>query len=121
VLFVADILPTAYEVGVLKGRVRPATRLRSSAPLISWRRSDREAAYPARSSSTSTTATREGARVRADVVINNGNEAALARDGTDRRLGATSRSRRSVADTFELCTELIRPGGSRTSASTERA
>ena len=32
VLMLADILPTGYEVGVLNGRVRPATSSRSSAP-----------------------------------------------------------------------------------------
>ena len=32
VLFLADILPTSYEVGVLNGGVRPATRSRSSEP-----------------------------------------------------------------------------------------
>ena len=38
VLFLADILPTAYEVGVLNGGVGPATRSRSSAPARSGSR-----------------------------------------------------------------------------------
>ena len=32
VLFLADILPTAYEVGVLNGRVEPGDTVATSAP-----------------------------------------------------------------------------------------
>jgi alcohol dehydrogenase len=117
VLFVADILPTAYEVGVLKGRVEPGdtvaivgagpiglaailtAKLHTPGQIIVIDLDDGRL--------------EKALEFGADVVINNGNEDALARVmaltgglGADVAIEAVG-----VADTFELCTELIRPGG----------
>ncbi len=117
VLFLADILPTAYEVGILNGRVQPGdtvaivgagpiglaailtARLFSPAHIIAIDLDDSRL---------------EKAReFGADVTINNGSEAAVETVmkltgglGADVAIEAVG-----VPDTFELCTELIRPGG----------
>jgi alcohol dehydrogenase len=117
VLFLSDILPTAYEVGVLNGGVQPGdtvaivgagpvglaavmtAKLYSPGQIIAIDLSD---------------ARLEKAReFGADVTINNGTEDALARVmeltgglGADVAIEAVG-----VPPTFELCTELIRPGG----------
>ena len=117
VLFLADILPTAYEVGVLNGRVEPGdtvaivgagpiglaavltARLFTPAHIVAIDMDD---------------ARLERAReLGADVTINNGSGAALAAVrqltgglGADVAIEAVG-----IPDTFELCTELVRPGG----------
>jgi alcohol dehydrogenase len=117
VLFLADILPTAYEVGVLNGRVEPGdtvaivgagpiglaavltARLFTPAHIVAIDMDD---------------ARLERAReLGADVTINNGSGAALAAVqqltgglGADVAIEAVG-----APDTFELCTELVRPGG----------
>ena len=117
VLFLADILPTAYEVGVLNGRVEPGdtvaivgagpiglaavltARLFTPAHIVAIDMDD---------------ARLERAReLGADVTINNSSGAALAAVqqltgglGADVAIEAVG-----VPDTFELCTELVRPGG----------
>ena len=117
VLFLADILPTAYEVGVLNGRVEPGdtvaivgagpiglaavltARLFTPAHIVAIDLDD---------------ARLERAReLGADVTINNGSGAALAAVrqltgglGADVAIEAVG-----IPDTFELCTELVRPGG----------
>jgi alcohol dehydrogenase len=117
VLFLADILPTAYEVGVLNGSVRPGdvvaivgagpvglaavltARLYTPAQIISIDLADSRLAR----------ATEFGA----DTTINNGIEDARAKVmeltgglGADVAIEAVG-----VPDTFELATALIRPGG----------
>lgn len=117
VLFLADILPTAFEVGVLNGGVRPGdtvaivgagpiglatimtARLFTPARIIAIDLADARLAR----------ATEFGA----DVTINNGAEDALAKvmeltngEGVDVAVEAVG-----VPETFELCAELIRPGG----------
>jgi alcohol dehydrogenase len=117
VLFLADILPTAYEVGVLNGRVRPGdvvaivgagpvglaavltARLYTPARIISIDLADARLA--------------RAAEFGADTTINNGTEDALAKVmeltgglGADVAIEAVG-----VPDTFELAASLIRPGG----------
>jgi alcohol dehydrogenase len=117
VLFLADILPTAYEVGVLNGQVEPGdtiavvgagpiglatimtARLRSPAKIIAIDLADARLA--------------RALDFGADVVINNGAEDAIARvmELTDGRGVDTAIEAVGVPETFELCTELIRAGG----------
>ena len=117
VLFLADILPTAYEVGVLNGKVEPGdtvaivgagpiglatimtAKLRTPAKIIAIDLADARLA--------------RALDFGADVVINNGAEDAVARvleltggRGVDAAIEAVG-----VPETFELCTELIRAGG----------
>jgi alcohol dehydrogenase len=117
VLFLADILPTAYEVGVLNGRVAPGdtvaivgagpiglaavltARLFTPAHIVAIDLDD---------------ARLERAReFGADVTINNGADTAVAAVkqltgglGADVAIEAVG-----IPETFELCTELVRPGG----------
>jgi alcohol dehydrogenase len=117
VLFLADILPTAYEVGVLNGKVDAGdtvvvvgagpiglatvmtARLYTPAQVIAIDLAD---------------ARLEKAReFGADIVINNGRDDAVALVqqltgglGADVAIEAVG-----VPDTFELCTALVRPGG----------
>jgi len=117
VLFLADILPTAYEVGVLSGRVEPGdtvvvvgagpiglatimtAKLHTPGRIVVVDRDDSRLA--------------KALDFGADVVINNGSEDAIGRVmelteelGADVAIEAVG-----VPETFELCTELIRPGG----------
>jgi alcohol dehydrogenase len=117
VLFLADILPTAYEVGVLAGRVEPGdtvaivgagpvglaavltARLFTPAHIVAIDLDDQRL---------------ERARqLGADTTINNGAGTAVAAVmqltnglGADVAIEAVG-----VPETFELCTELVRPGG----------
>src|SRR5688572_3183204 len=117
VLFLADILPTAYEVGVLNGNVEPGdtiavvgagpiglatimtARLRTPAKIIAIDIADARLA--------------SALDFGADVAINNAVEDPVARvleltggRGVDAAIEAVG-----VPETFELCTELIRAGG----------
>jgi alcohol dehydrogenase len=117
VLFLADILPTAYEVGVLNGDVRPGdtvvvvgagpiglatimtARLYTPGRIVAIDLADSRLA--------------QASEFGADVTINNGREDAIARVfelteglGADVAVEAVG-----VPETFELCTELVRPGG----------
>jgi alcohol dehydrogenase len=117
ILMLADILPTSYEVGVLNGKVQPGdtvavvgagpiglsailgTKLFSPGQVVAIDLAD------ARLESAK--------RFGADVTINNGHEDAVAivqalTDG----LGAdVAIEAVGVPESFELCTELVRPGG----------
>jgi alcohol dehydrogenase len=117
VLFLADILPTAYEVGVLNGKVEPGdtvavvgagpiglaailtARLRTPARIIAIDLADARLA--------------KALDFGADVVINNGDEDAVERvlELTGGRGVDTAIEAVGVPETFELCTELIRAGG----------
>jgi alcohol dehydrogenase len=117
VLFLADILPTGFEVGVLNGGVQPGdtiaivgagpiglatimtAKLYTPAHIIAIDLADARLA--------------RAAEFGADVTINNGVEDAKAKvleltggEGVDVAVEAVG-----VPQTFELCTELIRPGG----------
>jgi len=117
VLFLADILPTAYEVGVLNAKVEPGdtvaivgagpiglatvltARLFTPAHIVAIDLDDGRL---------------ERAReLGADVTINNGADTAVAAVmqltgglGADVAIEAVG-----IPETFELCTELVRPGG----------
>jgi len=117
VIFLADILPTSYEVGVLNGGVRPGdtvaivgagpiglaavltARLYSPGKIIVLDISDSRLD--------------QAEKFGADVVINNAREDAVeVVMGLTKELGAdVAMEAVGVPETFELCTELIRPGG----------
>jgi alcohol dehydrogenase len=117
VLFVADILPTAYEVGVLNGRVQPGDTVAivGAGPIGLATIMTAKLHTPGRIIAIDLDDARLDKAIEfgADVTINNGREDALARVmeltgglGADVAIEAVG-----VPDTFELCTELIRPGG----------
>jgi alcohol dehydrogenase len=117
VLFLADILPTAFEVGVLNGRVKPGDTIAivGAGPIGLATIMTAQLYTPARIIAIDLADARL-ARARefgADVTINNGTEDALAEvmeltggRGVDVAIEAVG-----VPATFELCTELIRAGG----------
>jgi Threonine dehydrogenase and related Zn-dependent dehydrogenases len=117
VLFLADILPTAYEVGILNGQVEPADTvvivgagpiglaavltagLYTPAHIVAIDFDDNRLA--------------KAKEFGADVTINNRDGRALAEVmeltgglGADVAIEAVG-----VPETFELCTEIVRPGG----------
>jgi alcohol dehydrogenase len=117
VLFLADILPTAYEVGVRNARIQPG----DTVAIVGAGPIGLAAVMTARLLSPATIIAIDLADARlaraldfgADHVINNGAEDAIARvleltggRGVDAAIEAVG-----VPETFELCTELIRPGG----------
>ena len=117
VLFVADILPTAYEVGVLNGRVEPGDTVAivGAGPIGLAAIMTAKLHTPGRIVAIDLDDSRlaKAREFGADVVINNGTEDAVARVmaltgglGADVAIEAVG-----VPATFELCTELIRPGG----------
>src|SRR6266568_2725808 len=117
VLFLADILPTAYEVGVLNGRVEPGDTVVvvGAGPIGLATIMTAKLHTPGRIVAIDLADARlEKAReFGADVTINNGSEDAVAKVmeltgglGADVAIEAVG-----VPETFELCAELIRPGG----------
>src|SRR5436190_828065 len=117
VLFLADILPTAYEVGILNGRVEPGDTVVvvGAGPIGLATIMTAKLHTPGRIVAIDLVDARlEKAReFGADVTINNGREDAVAKVmelteglGADVAIEAVG-----VPETFELCAELIRPGG----------
>ncbi|MEA2308695.1 MAG: alcohol dehydrogenase [Thermoleophilaceae bacterium] len=117
VLFLADILPTAYEVGVLNGRVEPGDTVAivGAGPIGLATIMTAKLHTPGRIIAIDLDDTRleKALEFGAHVTINNGREDALARVmeltgglGADVAIEAVG-----VPGTFELCTDLIRPGG----------
>ena len=117
VLFLADILPTAYEVGVLAGRVEPGDTVAivGAGPIGLAAVLTAKLYTPAHIVAIDLDDSRlEHARAfGADVTINNGSGIAVAAVmeltgdlGADVAIEAVG-----TPETFELCTELIRPGG----------
>ena len=117
VLFLTDILPTAYEVGVLNGKVSPGdvVAVVGAGPIGLAAILTASLYTPGRIVAIDLADGRlKSARhFGADVTINNGREDALAQImeltdglGVDVALEAVG-----VPDTFELATDLIRPGG----------
>jgi alcohol dehydrogenase len=117
VLFLADILPTAYEVGVLNGRVSPGdvVAIVGAGPVGLAAILTASLYTPGRIVAIDLADSRlaSAGKFGADTTINNGREDALARImeltgglGADVAVEAVG-----VPDTFELATALIRPGG----------
>jgi len=117
VLFLADILPTAYEVGVLNGGVGPGDTIAivGAGPIGLATVLTAKLYTPGKIVAIDVADSRlEKAReLGADVTINNGKEDAVERMmeltgglGADVAVEAVG-----VPETFELCTELVRPGG----------
>jgi alcohol dehydrogenase len=117
VLMLADILPTAYEVGVLNGHVQPGDTVAivGAGPIGLSAILSAKLVSPGHIVSIDLADARlEAAKgFGADVTVNNGREDALAAVqeltgglGADVAIEAVG-----VAESFELCTELVRPGG----------
>jgi alcohol dehydrogenase len=117
VVFLADILPTAYEVGVLAGRVEPG----DTVAIVGAGPIGLAAVMTARLLSPGRIVVLDVADARlekarefgADMTINNGRTDAISevmeltgRLGADVAIEAVG-----MPETFELCTDLIRPGG----------
>jgi alcohol dehydrogenase len=117
VLFLADILPTAYEVGVLNGKVDAGDTVAivGAGPIGLATVMTAKLYTPARIVAIDLADSRlERAReFGADVTINNGREDAVAIvNELTHGLGAdVAVEAVGVPETFELCTELVRPGG----------
>ncbi len=117
VLFLADILPTAYEVGVLNGGVQPGDTVAivGAGPVGLAAIMTAKLYTPGRIIAIDLAESRlaKALEFGADVTIDNGTEDAVARVmeltgglGADVAIEAVG-----VPETFELCTELVRPGG----------
>src|SRR5580765_485531 len=117
VLFLADILPTAYEVGVLNGRVEPGDTVAivGAGPIGLAAVLTAGLLTPAHIVAIDMDEGRleRAHELGADVTINNGHVDAVAAVmkltgglGADVAIEAVG-----VPETFELCTELVRPGG----------
>ena len=117
VLFLADILPTSYEVGVLAGAVAPGDTVAivGAGPIGLAAILTARLYTPGRIVAIDLADSRleSARRFGADITINNGQEDAVARVmeltgglGADVAMEAVG-----VPETFELATELIRPGG----------
>ncbi|MBV8479960.1 MAG: zinc-dependent alcohol dehydrogenase family protein, partial [Actinobacteria bacterium] len=117
VLFLADILPTAFEVGVLAGGVQPgdAVVIVGAGPIGLAAILTAKLLTPGQIIAIDLADSRleQARRFGADVTINNGREDAIGRVveltgglGADVAIEAVG-----VPETFELCTDLIRPGG----------
>jgi alcohol dehydrogenase len=117
VLFLADLLPTAYEVGVLNGKIEPGDTVAivGAGPIGLAAVVTARLFTPAHVVAIDLDDTRlERAReLGADVTINNGAGTAVAAVmqltdglGADVAIEAVG-----TPETFELCTELVRPAG----------
>jgi alcohol dehydrogenase len=117
VLFLADILPTAYEVGVLNGRVSPGdvVAIVGAGPIGLSAMLTARLYTPGRIVAIDLADSRlESARqFGADTTINNGHEDAVAQimELTDGLGADVAFEAVGVPETFELACELIRPGG----------
>jgi alcohol dehydrogenase len=117
VLFLSDILPTAYEVGVLNGKVMPGdvVAVVGAGPIGLAAILTASLYTPGRIVAIDLTDRRlESARhFGADVTINNGREDAVEQimELTDEIGADVAFEAVGVPATFELATKLIRPGG----------
>ena len=117
VLFLADILPTAYEVGVLNGRVEPGDTVAvvGAGPIGLATIMTAKLHTPGQIIAIDLADSRleKAIEFGADVTINNGREDAVAKvmELTDGLGADVAIECVGVPETFELCTELIRPGG----------
>src|SRR5215831_18716216 len=117
VLFLADILPTAYEVGVLNGSVDAGDTVAvvGAGPIGLATVMTAKLYTPAQVIAIDLADARlEKAReFGADVTINNGSEDAVERmlELTDGLGADVAVEAVGVPETFELCADLVRPGG----------
>src|SRR5580692_3114091 len=117
VLFVADILPTAFEVGVIAGRVQPGDTVAivGAGPIGLAAIMTAKLLTPGKIISIDLADSRlaKAREFGADVTINNGTEdaVALVMELTDGLGADVAIEAVGLPATFELCTELIRPGG----------
>jgi alcohol dehydrogenase len=117
VLFLADILPTAYEVGVLNGRVSPGDTVAivGAGPIGLATIMTAKLHTPSKIIAIDLADSRleKALEFGADEIINNGNVDAVAKvmELTDGLGADVAIEAVGVPETFELCTELIRPGG----------
>jgi alcohol dehydrogenase len=117
VLFLADILPTSFEVGVLNGKISPGdvVAIVGAGPIGLAAILTASLYTPGRIVSVDLTDSRleSARRFGADTTINNGREDAIAQvmELTDGLGADVALEAVGVPDTFELATELIRPGG----------
>jgi alcohol dehydrogenase len=117
VLFLSDILPTAYEVGVLNGRISPGdvVAVVGAGPIGLAAMLTASLYTPGHIIAIDLADGRLESALGfgADVTVNNGKEDALAAvmELTDGLGADVALEAVGVADTFELATELIRPGG----------
>ena len=117
VLFLADILPTAWEVGVLNGGVRPGDTVAivGAGPIGLAAILTAKLLTPGKIVAIDLADARlaKALDFGADMAINNGSEDAVARImELTRGLGAdVAIEAVGVPATFELCAELVRPGG----------
>jgi alcohol dehydrogenase len=116
-LFLADILPTSYEVGVLNGRVAPGDTIAivGAGPIGLAAVMTAKLFTPGRIVVLDVADARleHALAFGADIVVNNGETDPLAEImeltdglGVDVAIEAVG-----IPDTFELCTEIVRPGG----------
>lgn len=117
VLFLADILPTSFEVGVLNGRVAPGdvVAIVGAGPIGLAAILTARLYTPGRIVAIDLTDSRlaSAERFGADTTINNSREDAVAKimELTDGLGADVAFEAVGVPDTFELAAELIRPGG----------
>jgi alcohol dehydrogenase len=117
VLFLADILPTAYEVGVLNGKLEPGDTIVvvGAGPIGLAAIMTAKLYTPARIVAVDLADARlaKAREFGADVTINNGRENAveIVQELTQGLGADVAVEAVGVPGTFELCTELVRPGG----------
>ena len=117
VLFLADILPTAYEVGVLNGKVQPGDTIAvvGAGPIGLATIMTARLLTPGRVIAIDLADARleQALAFGADVAINNGTENPVEAvlELTDGLGADVAIEAVGVPETFELCAELIRPGG----------
>ena len=117
VLMLADILPTGYEVGVLNGRVRPGDTVAivGSGPIGLAAILGAKLHSPSHIVAIDLATARLDAAKQfgADITINNRDDDPVARvmELTDGLGADVTIEAVGVPETFELCTQLVRPGG----------
>lgn len=117
ILMLSDILPTGYEVGVLNGNVRPGNTVAvvGAGPVGLAAITGARLYTPSHIIAIDLADARLEAAIAfgADLTVNNAHDDAVAfvNGVTDGRGADVAIEAVGVPDTFELCTQLVRPGG----------